>query len=39
MEDVHIDVLAVVDAEGAFIGIIRADDILKLDEILEETGG
>ena len=39
MEDVHVDVLAVVDAEGAFIGILRADDILKLDEILEETGG
>jgi len=39
MEDAHVDVLAVVDAEGAFIGILRADDILKLDEILEETGG
>ena len=39
MEDTHVDVLAVVDAEGAFIGILRADDILKLDEILEETGG
>ena len=39
MEDAHVDVLAVVDAEGRFIGILRADDILKLDEILEETGG
>ena len=38
MEDSHVDVLAVVDAAGGFIGILRADDILKLDEILEETG-
>lgn len=39
MEDTHADVLAVIDTEGNFVGILRADDILKLDEILEETGG
>ena len=39
MEKADVDVLAVTDAEGAFIGMISADDILKLDEILDETGG
>ena len=39
MEYIHTDILAVTDTEGAFIGVLRADDILKLDEILEETGG
>lgn len=33
-----IDVLAVADANGAFIGVVTEDDILKLDEILDETG-
>ena len=33
------NILAVTDAEGAFIGTLSADDILKLDEILDETGG
>jgi len=31
------DVLPVTDADGNFIGLIREEDILKLDEILEET--
>lgn len=39
MEKADVDVLAVTDAEGAFIGMLSADDILKLDEILDETGG
>ena len=39
MEQADVDVLAVTDVEGAFIGMLSADDILKLDEILEETGG
>ena len=39
MEQADIDILAVTDAEGAFIGMLSADDILKLDEILDETGG
>jgi predicted transcriptional regulator len=39
MEKADVDVLAVTDAEGAFIGMVSADDILKLDEILDETGG
>jgi len=34
-----VDVLAVTDAEDRFIGTLSADDILKLDEILDETGG
>jgi len=29
----------VADADASFIGVIREDDILKLDEILDETGG
>ncbi|MEO2126124.1 MAG: chloride channel protein [Acidimicrobiales bacterium] len=37
MEEAHIDVLAVVDDEHRFIGVIYENDILKLDEILEET--
>jgi CBS domain-containing protein len=32
-------VLAVTDAGGAFIGVVSEDDVVKLDEILDETGG
>ena len=32
------DVLAVTDNDGTFIGIVAEDDIVKLDEILDETG-
>jgi len=39
MERADADVLAVTDADGRFIGTLSADDILKLDEILDETGG
>ena len=39
MEETAVDVLAVTDAEQRFIGVLREEDILKLDEILEETGG
>ncbi len=39
MEDYEIDVLAVTDESNAFIGVVYEEDILKLDEILEETGG
>ena len=38
MEKTHTEILAVTDLAGSFIGVLRADDILKLDEILEETG-
>ncbi|MYA75607.1 MAG: CBS domain-containing protein [Acidimicrobiaceae bacterium] len=38
MEEAQIDILAVTDASGAFIGVVTEDDILKLDEILDETG-
>lgn len=32
------DMLPVTDKDGTFIGIVHADDILKLGEILDETG-
>lgn len=38
MDSADIDLLAVTDANGAFIGVVSEDDILKLDEILDETG-
>jgi len=38
MESSQIDVLAVTDNEGGFIGVVYEEDILKLDEILDETG-
>jgi CBS domain-containing protein len=39
MEGAGVDVLAVTDADHGFIGVVHEDHILKLDEILEETGG
>lgn len=38
MEASGTDILAVCDGDGAFVGIVDADDIVKLDEILDETG-
>ncbi len=38
MEKADVDVLAVTDREGMFIGTVNEVDILKLDEILDETG-
>ena len=38
MEAADIDVLPITDADGGFIGVVHADDILKLGEILDETG-
>lgn len=38
MEQADIDLLPVVDRDGSFVGIVTADDIVKLDEILDETG-
>ena len=38
MESADVDVLAVTDNDGTFIGIVAEDDIVKLDEILDETG-
>ncbi len=37
METADVSVLAVVTAEGMFVGLAAAEDILKLDEILDET--
>ena len=39
MDANDIDQLPVTDEVGTFIGVVRADDILRLDEILEETEG
>lgn len=39
MDASHTDVLAVTDGDGQFIGVVTEDEILKLDEILDETGG
>ena len=38
MEEADVDVLAVVDGDGTFIGTVNELDILRLDEILDETG-
>jgi hypothetical protein len=39
MERADTGLLAVVDDSGAFIGTVDAAEILKLEEILDETGG
>lgn len=39
MDMAGMDVLAVTDGDGNFIGVVTEDEILKLDEILDETGG
>ena len=39
MDADDIDVLAVTDGSGTFIGVVTEDDVIKLDEILDETGG
>ncbi|MEM9202575.1 MAG: chloride channel protein [Actinomycetota bacterium] len=38
MDTADIDVLAVTDRDGTFVGIVAEEDIVKLDEILDETG-
>jgi len=38
MEEADVDVLAVVDGDDTFIGTVNELDILRLDEILDETG-
>ena len=37
MEHADIDRLPVVDNEGIFVGVVSTGQILKLDEILEQT--
>jgi hypothetical protein len=39
MEKADCELLAVVDDGGSFIGTVDAAEILKLEEILDETGG
>jgi CIC family chloride channel protein len=38
MEKASLDVLAVTDGSGVFIGVVDSDEVLRLDEILDETG-
>jgi CIC family chloride channel protein len=38
MERGDTDVLAVVDSDDRFVGVVTTDDVLQLDEILERTG-
>jgi chloride channel protein, CIC family len=38
MERGDTDVLAVVDGDDRFVGVVTTDDVLRLDEILERTG-
>jgi chloride channel protein, CIC family len=38
MERADTDVLAVVDGDDRFVGVVTTDDVLRLDEILERTG-
>ena len=37
MDEADLDRLAVTDADGAFVGEVRAAEIVGLDEILDET--
>ena len=37
MENFGVEVLAVVDNEGSFIGVVTEDDVVRLKEILDET--
>jgi hypothetical protein len=39
MDQSGTDVLAVVDESGMFIGVVDESEIVKLGEILDETGG
>jgi chloride channel protein, CIC family len=39
MEEAAVDQLPVTDGSGAFVGVVSNAEILKLDEILDETGG
>ena len=39
MDKAEVGMLAVVTPDGSFVGLVLEEDILKLDEILEETGG
>jgi CIC family chloride channel protein len=38
MERADTDVLAVVDGDDRFVGVVTTDEVLRLDEILERTG-
>jgi Mg/Co/Ni transporter MgtE len=39
MESGDADVLAVVDGDDRFVGVVTTDEVLRLDEILERTNG
>src|SRR5690606_28570926 len=37
MEDADVDVIAVVDRSGTFVGVVDHDEVVRLDEILDES--
>jgi predicted transcriptional regulator len=39
MEEADVDRLAVVDGDNLFVGLVTRSEILKLDEVLDRTGG
>jgi CIC family chloride channel protein len=39
MEAADVDILPVADGDGAFVGLVSESEIVRLDEILDETGG
>ncbi len=39
MEEADVDVLPVLDAQGNFAGVVTNEDIVRLEEIMKETGG
>lgn len=39
MEESDVDVLPVLDSQGNFAGVVTNDDIVRLEEIMKETGG
>jgi len=39
MEEADVDVLPVLDSQGNFAGVVTNDDIVRLEEIMKETGG
>jgi CIC family chloride channel protein len=39
MEEADVELVAICDTDQTFVGVVREDDIVKLAEILDETGG
>ncbi|MDZ7731716.1 MAG: CBS domain-containing protein [Acidimicrobiia bacterium] len=39
MESAGVERLAITDPDGTFVGMVSESEIVRLDEILDETGG